>query len=86
MVKYGVSFGYYDKEIIEMEERTTDYGSIVDILIDRLEENGYNGFIEWEETQESGNKDGYYDDEYITGGNHGLVLYHGGIFYIEEIK
>lgn len=87
MIKYEVIFGYYGNEIIEMEERTTDYGAIVDILIDRLEEKERKGvFIEWEDTQESGNPDGHYEDEYITGGNHGLILYHGGMFYIKEVE
>lgn len=86
MVKYKVFFAYFD-EVVEMEEETTDYGLIVDKLIDSLEERGCDGcFVPYEETKESGNLDGCHEDEYITGGNHGLNLYHAGSFGIELMK
>lgn len=86
MVKYKVFFAYFN-EVVEMEEETTDYGAIIDKLIDSLEERACDGcFVPYEETKMSGNPDGCYDDEYVTGGNHGLNLYHAGNFRIESIK
>ena len=87
MKKYEVIFGggYGTREVVEVEEETTDYGAILDILIDRLEEEGKEGyFISWEETSEEGGQ--YNDDEYVIGGNHGRILYHGGMFQINLIN
>ena len=78
MVKYEVCFGggYGETQVVEMEDRTTDYGAIVDTLIDNLEESGRKDcFIEYDETEEEGGE--IFEDEYVTGGNHGLLLYTG---------
>lgn len=80
MVKYGIVYGY-DMEVIEVEERTTDYGSLLDIAIDKMEEKGFNVFVTWEEIE----KEEIGEDLYVTGGNHGLNLYHGGNFRIIEL-
>lgn len=87
MVKYLVIFGYFS-EIVEVEEETTNYQELIDILIDRLEEEGKEGcFIRWEEAISNGFEDGkYYDDEFSEGGNHGRLLYHGGNFRIEKVE
>lgn len=76
MTKYKVIFGYFS-ELVEVDEPTTDYGAI-----DQLESDGNMGvFI----TDEDIERDGITDDAYITGGNHGLNLYHGGNFMIERV-
>lgn len=86
MVKYEVIFDYY-REIVEVEEETTDYSTIIDLLIDKLEEEGNTScFIPYQDTQESGCYGGAYEDEYIIGGNHGLILYHGGNLRINLLK
>ncbi len=71
---------------------TADEG--LDIIIDYLENAGKSGnFINADDIliheddyiiDIEGNK--YFSDEYIIGGNHGLVLYHGGNFRIEELS
>ena len=66
-----------------MNELTTDYSLLVDVLIDKLEkEYGSNSnlFIAYDETKEGGGE--IEEDEYIIGGNHGLYLYTGGCFAI----
>lgn len=80
-----VCFGYYGKKIVEHEE-TTDYQAILDIAIDEMEERGETGyFIDFCDTKESGNEGGYESDMYVTGGNHCLLLYTGGMLNIIEI-
>ena len=81
MTKYRVIFGYYS-ELVELDEPTTDYGMILDLAIDQLEEAGKMGAFVTDEDIEC---DGIHEDEYITGGNHGLNLYHGGNFMIERV-
>lgn len=86
MAKYKVIFGVYPSEehILEIDEPTTDYGALVDILIDQLEAEGRkNCFIDPDDTKELGGE--IYEDEYVIGGNHGLLLYHGGNFLIQEV-
>lgn len=81
MTKYRVIFGYYS-ELVELEEPTTDYGAILDIAIDQLESAGCMGVFVSDDDIEC---DGITDDAYITGGNHGLNLYHGGNFMIKRV-
>lgn len=81
MTKYRVIFGYFS-EIVTVDEPTTDYGTILDLAIDQLESNGNMGVFVSDEDIE---RDGTTDDMYITGGNHGLNLYHGGNFMIERV-
>ena len=53
-----------------------------DILVDKLEAEGNEGFFtSWEEIE----KEGYYADEYSIGGNHGRIVLHYGQFFIREI-
>lgn len=83
MVKYRVYYSYFS-DVVEASEETTDYGAIVDLLIDKLEEDGCEGvFLDPEQTQEEGGD--IYPDEYISGGNRGRLLYHGGNFHIQLI-
>ena len=82
MTKYRVIYSYYS-ELVEVDEPTTDYGAILDIAIDQLERDGNMGVFIADEDIE---RDGIHEDEYITGGNHGLNLYHGGNFMIEQIN
>lgn len=83
MVRYMVSYNYYS-DVVDMDAETTDYGSIVDRLINKLEEEGGEGvFIGWEQTKEEGGD--IYPDEYVIGGNRGRLLYHGGNFHIQLI-
>ncbi len=62
----------------------------LDILIDFLEDTEQlHYFIDiktWEDEYIiDSNDDKFYADEYIIGGNHGLVLYHGGYFKIDRV-
>lgn len=84
MKKYKISFGtglaWNHVEIIE----AFNEAEALDIMIDKLEEEGSDGyFIDWSDTIEEGGD--VYEDEYIIGGNHGRILRHYGNFYIEEV-
>lgn len=82
--------------VVETEEPTTDYGAIVDILIDYLRENVPGllldmGKYEWIEDGtrlvEIANPDwGFNEDEFVCGGNCGDVLVHYGDFCISIIN
>lgn len=79
MAKYKIIFGTFpgEEHIVEVEEPTTDYGALIDILIDRLEAEGRKDcFRDPDDIKELGGD--VYEDEYVIGGNHGLLLYHGG--------
>lgn len=82
MTKYRVIYSYFS-EIVTVDEPTTDYGGILDLAIDQLERDGKMGVFVTDEDIE---RDGITDDMYIIGGNHGLNLYHGGNFMIEQIN
>ena len=88
MVRYKVQYGsgtaWLNEEIVEMDEPTTDYGTIVDKAIDQIEERGEEGvFIDWSDTVEEGGE--YYEDEYVIGGNCDRLLLHYGQLNIELI-
>lgn len=84
MVKYLIIFDYFS-EIVEVEEETTDYRALIDILIDRLEEEGKEGsFVSLSETFEEGGD--IHEDKFVIGGNHGRLLYHGGNLRIEKVE
>lgn len=82
--------------VVETEEPTTDYGALVDILIDYLRENvpgllldmdKYEWVDDGTRLEEIANPEwGFNDDEFISGGNYGDVLVHYGDFRINEIK
>lgn len=71
---YTITYDRYQDTItVDSFESEQD---AVDKLIDKLEAEGSTGcFV---------NPDEYNEDEYVIGGNHGLALYHGGNFMIEE--
>ena len=88
MKKYNISFGngtaWLETKTIEVENFEHEQDAL-DKMIDELENEGSEGyFITHEQIQENGGD--YYDDEYIIGGNHGRILYHGGNFNIELIE
>lgn len=80
-----------DNSIYYVAADTADEG--LDIIIDNLEDAGQsNKFINADDISiyEDDyiidiNNNKYHSDKYIIGGNHGLVLYHGGNFRIEEL-
>ncbi len=81
MINYSVSFYpgiVIPPAYIVLDERTTDYGIIIDILIDVLEDAGYEFFFDDGEEMP--------DDMVVIGGNHGRRLITGGIFNIQEIE
>lgn len=83
---YKIYFGY-KHEYVEMSEETNDNQEILDKCIDQLE-NKYASdndvlFVSWENTVPCGGD--VYEDEYVTGGNHGLNLLTNGIFAIERV-
>lgn len=93
-VYYEIVYNTFKPAIIKVDRPTTDYGALVDILIDNLEE-------ELEKSGDGMDSDGvldtlylmdintaekdHNDDEYVIGGNHGLALLHGGALDIFEI-
>ena len=88
MKKYKINFGngtaWLNTEIVEVEDYECEQDA-VDKMIDKLESEGKEGlFLQPDEIQENGGE--HYDDEYVIGGNHGRILYHGGNFNIEEVK
>lgn len=88
MVTYIVYFGngtaWLSQESVTLEESTTDFGAIIDMAIDQVEEKGYEGyFLNPSELVENGGE--IYPDEYIIGGNHSRILYHGGNLIIEKV-
>lgn len=85
MVFYKITWDI-NSEIIPMEEPTSDYRALVDMLIDRIEYEygrGSGQFLWYDETKEGGGE--IEEDEYITGGNHGLILYTAGNFNITTV-
>lgn len=95
---YEVVVGYHIF-IVKVSQSTSDYGAIIDMLIDYLEftyGEQSNLFVDYDKYHWNGDEDELinvndpddiiYPDEYTLGGNHGLVLYHGGNFRIDEIS
>lgn len=86
MKRYEVYFGngtaFLVKREVEVEEWECEQDAL-DRVIDELEAEGSEGyFIPYEDTKEGGGE--VYEDEYVTGGNSGRLLYHGGHLRIEE--
>lgn len=81
-VMYGNGTAWMSTEIVEMDERTTDYGAVLDKAIDQIEEREGVGYAlkHIDEAEEE-----YNEDEYVVGGNHGLALVHYGNFEIREV-
>lgn len=95
MAYYEIIFGsgcaWCNRYIIKTEYPTTDYGALVDALIDYAREKKYNFIVtDYEYTDDDiiRTADGceYYPDEYVIGGNYGDVLVHHGTFMINEIS
>ena len=95
-VDIGTGTAWLDSYILETDYPTTDYGALVDALIDYLKSvvdrrildvddcdfDGFSGIVTY-----VGDGDDWvmYPDEYVQGGNEGDILYHYGQFNIEEI-
>ena len=87
MKDYKITFGsgthrpYVEKVTIEDFETEQD---TIDKLINKMEEEGNEGmFLAHNQLAENGGD--FHEDEYVIGGNHGRILYHGGILSIEEV-
>lgn len=88
MKSYNIYFGNGtiapEEMIIQVEDSDNEQVAI-DKLIDKLENDGCEYcFIDWSQTQEEGGD--CPESEYVIGGNHGRLLYHGGMFLIKEIE
>ena len=95
---YRISIGsggaWVDSYVIETDAPTTDYGALVDILIDYLRENDPDSLLDPDTYMfdDNGNiffiddpDDIIYQDTFVEGGNYGDVLMHYGDFRIDEI-
>ncbi len=96
---FGTGFYWCDRYVVKADEPTTDYGALVDCLIDHLVEKKDNSILDWVgkyEWSDNGNGDNLvsvddptdiiYSDEFVVGGNCGDVLMHHGDFRINEIS
>ena len=94
-VDIGTGTAWLDSYILETDYHTTDYGALVDALIDYLVERGdsrilYGPEYEWDADYETIHLINdpdlvIYPDEFVQGGNEGDILHHYGQFNIEEI-
>ena len=90
---YRISIGsggaWVDSYVIETDHQTTDYGALVDILIDYMVETGDSHILDPSEYEftDDGSIHSYYviDDLCVQGGNAGDVMMHYGLLDIEEI-
>lgn len=71
----------YQSEVVPMDDETSDYQAVLDACIDMKEARGDKDLYTMDEVE----AEGWYEDEYVTGGNRGLALYTGGNFNIEPI-
>ena len=78
---YEIVYGY-QMAIVKTDWPTSDYGALVDILIDNLEKDGVKEpyLLSVDQAEAELN-----EDEYVIGGNHGLALVHNGNFNIVPI-
>ena len=94
MAYYEILFGsgsaWCNRYVVKTEYPTTDYGALVDVLIDYAREKGYNFILtDYEYVNDDiirdsdGNEYNY--DEYVIGGNYGDAMIHCGEFRINEI-
>lgn len=77
---YRVVYGY-QSEVVPMDDEISDYQAVLDACIDMKEARGDKDLYTPDEVE----AEGWNEDEYVTGGNHGLALYTGGNFNIEPI-
>ena len=73
----GTGTAWADVNYIGMDNETTDYGAVLDALIDSKALKGERLYT-FDEVEEMGLN----EDEYISGGNNGLCLIHYGEFQI----
>ena len=98
-ILFGSGFYWMERYVIKTDYPTTDYGSLIDCLIDYLKEKGHRNIITMEECQgcyqdpdngyeyiidADGNQ--FYSDMYFQGGNCGDFLLHFGNSDIREIS
>lgn len=90
---FGSGFYWCDKYFIHTTEPTTDYGALVDVLIDYLVEQGHRNILardsyEWAEDGENLIVDGEIlsYDTFVQGGNCSDVLMHYGEFRINPVS
>lgn len=99
MAYYEIIFGsgFYEcyRYVMQTEEPTTDYGALIDVLIDYLVEQNHGNVVDWDEYEWREDEDIIYEianpnceynnDMFVVGGNAGNILFHYGTFYINEI-
>lgn len=93
-ISYGTGFAWLQSYVVKVDEPTTDYQALTDILIDWLVENDKRNILdmeneyEWDGDNIRERKDHewiHYPDEFVVGGNYGNVLMHHGSFDIRKI-
>lgn len=93
-ISYGTGFAWLQSYIIKVDHPTTDYGALIDILIDYLVAHDKRNILdmdndyEWDGDNIVARNDHswvHYPDEFVVGGNCGDVLIHHGSFDIREI-
>lgn len=95
-ISYGTGFYWLQSYVVKVDEPTTDYQSLTDILIDYLVGHDRRNILdmeneyEWDENginiERKDHSNTHFPDEFVTGGNCGDVLMHYGEFHIDEIK
>ena len=89
-ILFGSGLAWCNRYVAKTEYPTTDYGALVDALIDYARENKYNFILtdyEYVNDDVIRDSDGreYHSDEYVIGGNYGDVIIHYGEFRINKI-
>ena len=96
-ISYGTGFAWLQSYVIKVDNATSDYGLLTDILIDYLVEHDKRNILdmdneyEWDDNGENvvsrdKFKTIHYPDEFVIGGNCGNVLMHYGSFDIREVS
>lgn len=80
MKKYRIIAGYFVDEFVVVEDYECEQDAL-DKVIDNYESLKYSAcFCNPEDPNLPIN-----EDEYVVGGNHGLALFHGGVFSITQV-
>ena len=91
----GSGLAWCNCYVIKVDEPTTDYGALTDMLIDYMVSKEDNHILDmdeeydWDGENIVERKDRswiHYPDEFVQGGNCGDVMMHYGEFRIEEIQ
>ena len=95
-VVFGSGFAECYRYVLKVDEDTTNYGALVDVLIDYLVEKEHPSILDKDEYFYNANENAYvhkldhreiiYSDEYVEGGNCGDVLLHYGTLNINKIS